>query len=82
MFEIEHIYNLIQHAHSAGLEIFVANFANDEFGMSYNHSYDPVREYLQFVDNRDFAVDGILTNFPITPSEAIGTIFLLNSKKH
>ena len=82
MFEIEHIYNLVQDAHSAGLEIFAANFANDEFGMSYNNSYDPVKEYLQFVDNGDFAVDGVLTDFPITTSEAIGTIFLLNSKKH
>ena len=50
--------------------------------MSYNHNYDLVKEYLQFVDNGDFAVDGVLTDFPITTSEAIGTIFLLNSKKH
>jgi len=66
---------LVQDAHSAGLEIFAANFANDEFGMSYNYSYDPVREYLQFVDNKNFAVDGVLTDFPVAASEAIGTLF-------
>lgn len=61
---------LVQDAHSAGLEIYASNFANDEYGMSYNYSYDPIREYLQFVD-KDFAVDGILTDFSVTASEAI-----------
>lgn len=63
--------SLVQDAHSAGLEIFASGFANDEYGMSYNYSYDPVREYLQFVDNKNFAVDGILTDFSVTASEAI-----------
>lgn len=62
--------SLVQDAHSAGLEIYASNFANDEYGMSYNYSYDPIREYLQFVD-KDFAVDGILTDFSVTASEAI-----------
>lgn len=63
--------SLVQDAHSAGLEIFASQFANDEYGMSYNYSYDPIREYLQFVDNKKFAVDGILTDFSVTASEAI-----------
>lgn len=63
--------SLVQDAHSAGLEIFASGFANDEYGMSYNYSYDPIREYLQFVDNKNFAVDGILTDFSVTASEAI-----------
>jgi glycerophosphoryl diester phosphodiesterase len=68
---------LVQDTHSAGLEIFASDFANDEYGMSYNYSYDPIREYLQFVDNKNFAVDGILTDFSVTASEAIGIAFLL-----
>ncbi|KAH9320905.1 hypothetical protein KI387_015544, partial [Taxus chinensis] len=63
--------SLVQDAHKAGLEVYASDFANDEFAMSYNYSYDPVREYLQFVDNSDFAVDGVLTDFSVTASEAI-----------
>lgn len=62
---------LVQDAHKAGLEVYASDFANDEYAMSYNYSYDPVREYLQFLDNTDFAVDGVLTDFSVTASEAI-----------
>lgn len=62
---------LVQDAHKAGLEVYAYDFANDEYDMSYNYSYDPVREYLQFLDNTDFAVDGVLTDFSVTASEAI-----------
>lgn len=62
---------LVQDAHKAGLEVYASDFANDEYDMSYNYSYDPVREYLQFLDNTDFAVDGVLTDFSVTASEAI-----------
>uniref|UniRef100_A0A0C9SB61 glycerophosphodiester phosphodiesterase n=1 Tax=Wollemia nobilis TaxID=56998 RepID=A0A0C9SB61_9CONI len=62
---------LVQDAHKAGLEVYASDFANDGYGMSYNYSYDPVREYLQFVDNSDFAVDGVLTDFSVTASVAI-----------
>ncbi|KAL5711584.1 glycerophosphodiester phosphodiesterase [Ranunculus cassubicifolius] len=62
---------LVTDAHKEGLEVFASDFAND-FPFSYNYSYDPVAEYLHFVDNGDFSVDGVLTDFPITPSEAIG----------
>ncbi|XP_028059376.1 glycerophosphodiester phosphodiesterase GDPDL3-like [Camellia sinensis] len=34
-------------------------------------SYNPVAEYLSFIDNGNFSVDGVLSNFPITPSAAI-----------
>ncbi|KAK1316661.1 putative glycerophosphoryl diester phosphodiesterase 2 [Acorus calamus] len=40
--------------------------------LAYNYSYDPVAEYLSFVDNPGFSVDGVLTDFPVTASEAIG----------
>lgn len=63
--------SIVKDAHTSGLEIFAADFANDEFDMSYNYSYDPLREYLQFVDNKNFSVDGILTDFSVTASEAI-----------
>lgn len=62
---------LVQDAHKEGLEVYASDFAADEFGLSYNYSYDPVKEYLQFVDNREFSVDGVLTDFSVTASEAI-----------
>ncbi|KAI5383814.1 hypothetical protein KIW84_070969 [Lathyrus oleraceus] len=61
---------LVSDAHKAGLEVDASDFAND-FVSSFNYSYDPLAEYLQFIDNGDFSVDGVLTDFPITPSEAI-----------
>ncbi|KAL8488543.1 hypothetical protein ACS0TY_024720 [Phlomoides rotata] len=64
---------LVQDAHKQGLSLFVSGFANDKY-LSYNYSYDPAREYLQFVDNSQFSVDGVLTDFPSTASEAIGCL--------
>lgn len=58
-------------AHNQGLEIYASDFANDA-SIAYNYSYDPVSEYLSFIDNGVFSVDGVLTDFPITPSEARG----------
>jgi len=44
-----------------------------------NYSYDPVREYLQFVDKKNFTFNGILTDSSVTTLEAIGmNFFLLN----
>jgi glycerophosphoryl diester phosphodiesterase len=63
--------SVVDDAHKAGLEIYAADFAND-FALSYNYSYDPLAEYLRFIDNGAFCVDGLLTDFPITPLEAIG----------
>ncbi|CAJ2633875.1 unnamed protein product [Trifolium pratense] len=62
--------SLVSDAHKAGLEVYASDFANDVIS-SYNYSYDPLTEYLQFIDNGDFSVDGLLTDFPITPSAAI-----------
>ncbi|KAL2924777.1 Glycerophosphodiester phosphodiesterase GDPDL1, partial [Bienertia sinuspersici] len=61
--------SLVEDAHEIGLEVFAADFANDAT-FAYNYSYNPVAEYLSFIDNGDFAVDGVLSDFPITPSEA------------
>ncbi|CAL5026941.1 unnamed protein product [Urochloa decumbens] len=69
--------SVVDDAHKAGLEIYAADFAND-FMLSYNYSYDPLAEYLSFIDNGVFSVDGVLTDFPITPSEAIGCFANLN----
>eukprot|EP01018_Ginkgo_biloba_P028322 Gb_10598 [translate_table: standard] len=63
--------SLVQDAHAAGLEVFAADFANDVYPLSYNYSYDPIREYLQFMDKGDFAVDGVLTDFSVTASGVI-----------
>lgn len=62
---------LVADAHREGLEVFAFGLQNDGY-MSYNCSYDPIKEYLNFVGGSDFAVDGILTEFPSTASEAIG----------
>ncbi|KAK6934523.1 Glycerophosphodiester phosphodiesterase domain [Dillenia turbinata] len=62
--------SVVQDAHKQGLEIFAADFVNDS-PLSYNYSYDPVAEIMSFIDNGNFSVDGVLSDFPITPSEAI-----------
>ncbi|CAL1354039.1 unnamed protein product [Linum trigynum] len=61
--------SLVLDAHKAGLEVVATDFYNDAV-LSYNYSYDPVSEYLQFVNNGQFSVDGVLSDFPITPSAA------------
>ncbi|KAF8074407.1 hypothetical protein N665_1104s0015 [Sinapis alba] len=60
-------------AHKAGLEVYASGFAND-FLTSFNYSYDPSAEYLQFVDNGQFSVDGFITDFPPTASQAISCL--------
>ena len=70
--------SVVDDAHKAGLEVYAAGFAND-FAISYNYSYDPLTEYLSFIDNGAFSVDGVLSDFPITPSEAVGEFPLILS---
>ncbi|KAI4344258.1 hypothetical protein L6164_011505 [Bauhinia variegata] len=60
---------LVADAHRQGLEVYAFGFANDFFP-GYNFSYDPVREYLQFIDKGD-SVDGVITDFPPSASEAV-----------
>ncbi|KAF5728439.1 putative glycerophosphoryl diester phosphodiesterase [Tripterygium wilfordii] len=60
---------VVLNAHKEGLEVFASDFAND-LTLSYNYSYDPASEYLSYIDNGDFSVDGVLSDFPITPSVA------------
>ncbi|GMY31097.1 glycerophosphodiester phosphodiesterase GDPDL3-like [Fagus crenata] len=63
--------SVVVDAHKVGLEVFASDFANDvPFSISY--SYDPITEFLNYIDNGNFSVDGVLADFPITPSEAIG----------
>lgn len=61
---------LVSDAHKAQLEVFASEFYND-VPLSYNYSYDPITEYLSYFDNGKFSVDGVLTDFPISPSLAI-----------
>ncbi|XP_062195358.1 glycerophosphodiester phosphodiesterase GDPDL3-like [Phragmites australis] len=72
--------SIITEAHSAGLEIYASDFANDRI-IPYNYSYDPLAEYLSFIVDGGFSVDGVLSEFPITASEAIGCFVNLNSSK-
>ncbi|KAK1394526.1 Glycerophosphodiester phosphodiesterase [Heracleum sosnowskyi] len=61
---------LVSDAHKQGFEVYAYGFASDVM-TSYNYSYDPVQEYLQFIDNGHFSVDGIVTDFPSTASNAV-----------
>ncbi|CAL4999668.1 unnamed protein product [Urochloa decumbens] len=70
--------SIVTEAHKAGLEIYASDFANDRI-IPYNYSYDPLAEYLNFVSDGGFSVDGVLSEHPITASEAIGCFTNLNS---
>ncbi|KAL8195587.1 hypothetical protein R6Q57_025990 [Mikania cordata] len=61
--------SLVLDAHREGLKVFAMDFMND-VPIAYNYSYDPVSEYLNFVDNGNFSVDGVLSDNPVTPSAA------------
>ena len=63
--------SIVSEAHNAGLEIYASDFANDRI-IPYNYSYDPLAEYLNFIGDGGFSVDGVLSENPITASEAIG----------
>ncbi|XP_047950159.1 glycerophosphodiester phosphodiesterase GDPDL4-like [Salvia hispanica] len=62
--------SLVNDAHAAGLEVFGYNFVNDAT-LPYNYSYDPVAEYLSFIDNGKFSLDGVISDFPMTASATI-----------
>ncbi|KAI3775373.1 hypothetical protein L1987_49946 [Smallanthus sonchifolius] len=64
---------LVADAHREGLAVYALGFASDIF-TSYNYSYDPAIEYLHFVDNSQFAVDGVVTEFPGSASNAIACL--------
>ncbi|TVU05251.1 hypothetical protein EJB05_48409 [Eragrostis curvula] len=72
--------SIVTDAHNAGLEVYAADFANDRV-IPYNYSYDPLEEYLSFISSDGFSVDGVLSDYPITASEAIGCFVNLNSSK-
>ncbi|KAG8086572.1 hypothetical protein GUJ93_ZPchr0010g9983 [Zizania palustris] len=65
--------SLVKDAHALGLQVYASGFAND-VSMSYNYSYNPSMEYLQFIDNADFSVDGLITDFPPTASGAVACL--------
>ncbi|XP_052165142.1 glycerophosphodiester phosphodiesterase GDPDL3-like [Oryza glaberrima] len=69
--------SIVRDAHSAGLEIYASDFANDRT-IPYNYSYDPLEEYLHFVASDNFSVDGVLSEFPLTAAAAIGCFTNLN----
>ncbi|CAF1761493.1 hypothetical protein Bca4012_044819 [Brassica carinata] len=70
--------SFVQDAHKAGLEVYASGFAND-LDMAYNYSFDPLAEYLSFMDNGDFSVDGFLSDFPLTASSAVDCFSHLGS---
>lgn len=62
---------LITDAHTAGLAIYASGFINDPPLPVYNYSFDSVREYLQYIPSTLSNVDGFVTDFPDTASEAL-----------
>ncbi|CAD5334970.1 unnamed protein product [Arabidopsis thaliana] len=70
--------SFVQDAHKAGLEVYASGFGND-FDLAYNYSFDPLAEYLSFMDNGDFSVDGLLSDFPLTASSAVDCFSHLGS---
>ncbi|KAL3508422.1 hypothetical protein ACH5RR_027823 [Cinchona calisaya] len=62
--------SIVSDAHKEGLEVYASEFSNDAT-LAYDYNYDPVAEYLSHIDNGNFSVDGLLSDFPITPSETI-----------
>ncbi|GLU01375.1 hypothetical protein SLE2022_186860 [Rubroshorea leprosula] len=71
---------LVTDAHKLGLEVYASVFAND-MPASYNYSYDPTAEYQQFIDNSQFSVDGVVTDFPTTAAETIACFAMNNVTK-
>ncbi|KAF2305156.1 hypothetical protein GH714_002647 [Hevea brasiliensis] len=61
---------LVLDAHKLGLQVYATGFAND-LATVFNYTYDPVSEYLQFINNPQFSVDGVITDFPPTAAETI-----------
>ncbi|KAF3525702.1 hypothetical protein F2Q69_00050781 [Brassica cretica] len=72
--------SLVLDAHKAGLQVYVSGFVNDN-DIAHDYSSDPVSEYLSFVDNGNFSVDGVLSDFPITASASIGKQNLFKSSR-
>ncbi|KAI3920438.1 hypothetical protein MKX01_000777 [Papaver californicum] len=71
--------SVVSDAHKEGLEVYASDFANDA-SFSYNYSYNPLNEYVSFVDNGEFSVDGVLSDFPLTASAAIGCFAHMDNK--
>jgi len=65
--------SLVSDAHTVGLEVFASTFVND-IPISYDYSYDPIAEHLGFIENGNFSVDGVVSDFPLTSSTAIGKL--------
>lgn len=80
IFPKEYIYNISDHidpacsvvidAHKAGLEVYSYSHSND-IAFGYDFGWDPIAEYLKFIDNGIFSVDGLISDFPSTASAAI-----------
>ncbi|KAL9445553.1 hypothetical protein AB3S75_018533 [Citrus x aurantiifolia] len=74
---LEPATTLVTDAHNAGLQVYASGFANDIYS-SYSYNFEPEAEYLTFIDNSQFAVDGFITDFPTTATEAIVCFALTN----
>ncbi|OAY31786.2 hypothetical protein MANES_14G142100v8 [Manihot esculenta] len=61
---------LVPDAHELGLQVYATGFANDFLNV-FNYSYDPIAEYLNFIDAPQFSVDGVITDFANTAASAI-----------
>lgn len=62
-------------------QVFASDFLND-VQLPNNYNFIPIQEYLSFVNDGDFAVDGVLSDNPITLYIAFGMhicLFFLSS---
>ncbi|TVU31841.1 hypothetical protein EJB05_23543, partial [Eragrostis curvula] len=76
-FSVDYTTAQLRHVYLGGQTKLVFRFLDeDAIEPSTNMSY--VAEILAYVDNAVFAVDGILTEFPTTPTEAIGCFINVN----
>ena len=50
--------------HEEELEVFASDFAND-VPLSISYSYDPITQFLNYIDNGNFSVNGVLADIPL-----------------
>ena len=46
------------------LEVFASDFAND-VPLSISYSYDQVTQFLNYIDNGNFSINGVLADIPL-----------------
>ncbi|XP_019260667.1 PREDICTED: glycerophosphodiester phosphodiesterase GDPDL4-like isoform X2 [Nicotiana attenuata] len=69
--EVDFLKSIVSRFNPRVTKLVFRFLGHDDIEPSTNQTYDPATEYLSFIDNGDFSVDGVLSDFPITPSATI-----------